>query len=355
MHSDHETGQERMPDSAGREDGGSTPEAADVLRERREEKSPERNADAPAPGTAGGQDVALRSAADAPADATGEPRKQAAAAPQGRMAAPAAKEGASAPAGTASPAESKSAAPSGGGAGMPRTDRGEPRLEPKPGSKPAPEPKRKSAWPKLAAAVAVVLLLAVAGYSCRGRGGSALVVPPPEQRFGFNYGAQVEGWNRHAGRHPARYRFIGGAATPNADVRRTLEAWCGVFAVPADPGMERQLEDFGRRTRSAFHEYEDFRRKHRRSTPIRLDENMDGPALATALNAYLGVETRGGTPNYVMRESVDVIVHMNSFCAWFEANRDDLRNRGIDSSIVRCGDLGTGGRYPKLDALIDAR
>ncbi len=168
-----------------------------------------------------------------------------------------------------------------------------------------------------------------------------------------DYRPFVVSWNQACARlkAPQKFRLGGERAISARTVIEALSQWCAIFVRQGANDCADDLSALAdEMTKSSFLAYADFRAAHWRKGRLNLSPEMDAQELAQALNAYLGVVANGRHPDYVSRETVETVLYMNSFCAFFEGRLAKLHRRGIDLGINSCGMLSTNGKYPCLDS-----
>ena len=134
-----------------------------------------------------------------------------------------------------------------------------------------------------------------------------------------------------------------------------LNKHLNVFNTKPSPEYLKQLNDLSTRLRgpSSFNAYEDWKNQFRQSEPIHLTTNMTPQEIAHEVNRYAGVKVNGTIPDYIHPETLKRIGWMNSFKNYFNDNRDQLHDRGIDNAIDRPEDMSTQGLFPELDKMIE--
>ncbi len=206
----------------------------------------------------------------------------------------------------------------------------------------------------LAGGVIVVLAgLSMACYSLWGGGNGAVeqAAEPPRQA---NYKSFAASWNDSARKYSSAFRLMGADATSPQRTLDMLAKWCRAFSRKPSPQFEKELRQLGEEVPpSTFHAYEKFRQDHYRDSAPEFSQDMDSRQLAQALNSYIGLKANGAAPDYVTPETVRTIVYMNSFCQFFESEKDRLHAQKIDTLINTCERLHTNGKYPELDKLLN--
>lgn len=203
----------------------------------------------------------------------------------------------------------------------------------------------------IAAAVLTVICASVAGLVCCS---SSKRAPAPVPVMAQpNYKGLAENWNQYARAYPPRFSLFGDRGGTDANILAALNSWLAAFS--ARPSVEytaelaRMKQEYGE---TSFHAWEDFRKAHYRRNPLELNSRMKQTQIAETINNYIGVSSAKNPQDYISAETVRAIVYMNSLCAFFEGELENLHKSGIDGKIHECGNLATNGEYPALDALL---
>ena len=172
--------------------------------------------------------------------------------------------------------------------------------------------------------------------------------PGPGERAGYEL--FIADWNSLARQWSPTYELTGDIAASPQAVTLALGRWLRPYA---DDYQERTGDDMRRLAEelpgSAFHEYTAFRQSRRPDQLPELTPDLDGPALARALNRLAGIDSPTLAP-----QTVREIIYHNDFCAFFYAERDWLQARGWHMGAETCQAAAPpGGRYPSLKALIN--
>lgn len=168
------------------------------------------------------------------------------------------------------------------------------------------------------------------------------------------YSSFVESWNDNTKKYSSAFQFLGANATSPQLTLDTLFKWCLPFCQKPTPQYEEELKILGEEVPpTSFHAYEEFRQNHYRNSPPEFSLNMDSKQLSQTLNNYIGLKINGKTPDYITPETVKIIIYMNSFCQFFENEKDRLHAQKIDTIITSCERLHTNGKYSELDKLLD--
>lgn len=183
-----------------------------------------------------------------------------------------------------------------------------------------------------------------------------IFLPTARPCAGPDYRPFVVSWNLACDKlkAPQKFRLDGERAISARAVIGALSQWCAVFGRQSGRDCADDLSALAdEMPKSSFLAYADFRAAHRRKAKLNLSPEMNAQELARSLNAYLGIVANGRHPDYVSRETVETVLYMNSFCAFFEGRIAKLHRQGIDLGINSCGMLSTKGKYPCLDGWLD--
>ena len=178
-------------------------------------------------------------------------------------------------------------------------------------------------------------------------------VSVPEQTI--NLDVFLDNWNQYAEPYSNHYKIVGDQAASSQAIVGTVYKWTRAFYRELPQGFEQQLADFSLDSpTSTFHEYAQFHRKYFTNQSPQVHQAVDSSSLAHLLNQLGHVQESGLIPDYLTPETVKAVIYMNDFCAFFISERESLHQKGIDTNIDRCSDVGTNGKYPALDALVSS-
>lgn len=198
-------------------------------------------------------------------------------------------------------------------------------------------------------AAAIIIMLAVAGVSLASCSKSKHIAPLPHKESEFRYAMLEASWNQFVDKYPEKFKMFGERGGSDVNLVKTLNQWLSAFSSHPDSNYVAELAKlknvYGVTT---FHAWEDFRREHHRQNELVLNPQMTPAAVCEAINNYIGLAKSQNPQDYISVETVKTIVYMNSICAFFDGEKDDLHKDGIDSEIYECSKLDPGAKFPLL-------